>query len=223
MRYTELRRMGLFELETLRIIEKVASNMAPGPSLTFMEAHVFKALELMADRGFIGRSKLSSELGIGEGAVRTLIKHLRKWRLVEVSRAGCHLTGHGKRMFAPLKDMILGEVEIPKNPVTVGNYNRAVQVGNASDGLRYGLEQRDAAVKAGALGATTLIFSKGRFIMPPTDEDCFKDSPEIGNLLRVELKPREGDVIIIGSSNDAKSAELGAKAALLATIKMMRR
>lgn len=207
-------------MDALKIIEKVASNIAPGPGLTFTEVHVFKALELMAEQGAIGRSKLSSELGIGEGATRTLIKHLKKGRLVEVSKAGCQLTSYGKRIFSPLKGMVLGAVEVSSSPVTVGNCNVAIRVEGASGGLKYGLEQRDAAIKAGALGATTLLFSKNRFAMPKSEEDCFKDSPEISKLLASELKPREGDLIIIGSANNRRSAELGAKAALLETLKM---
>jgi hypothetical protein len=85
--------------------------------------------------------------------------------------------------------------------------------------IGYGIEQRDAAIKAGALGATTIIYTKGKLIIPGSPEDAFRDSPEIRKMLIKKLKPKEGDSIIIGSADDEKSAKLGAKAAALETLR----
>jgi len=85
--------------------------------------------------------------------------------------------------------------------------------------VTYGLEQRDAAIKAGASGATTLVFSHNRLAMPGTSEDVFQNIQLIHNMLVSKLKPRENDVIIIGSADDRLTAEFGAKAAVLVLLK----
>ena len=60
------------------MIEKVASKIAPGRVPSFNEAQVVKALEIIDAYGTVGRIRLSKELGLGEGATRTLLKHLKK-------------------------------------------------------------------------------------------------------------------------------------------------
>ena len=85
--------------------------------------------------------------------------------------------------------------------------------------MKHGLEQRDAAIKIGALGATTLVFSRGKLNMPGIEEDAFKGDPRIRVELISKLQPRENDVIIIGSANDKLTAEYGAIAAALETLK----
>jgi len=80
--------------------------------------------------------------------------------------------------------------------------------------IKGGIEQRDYAIRIGALGATTLIYKNGRFIMPSTDYIIDDDIIQ----LLLSLEPEDGDVIIIGSANDRLSAELGAKNAAINTI-----
>jgi len=208
-------------LKTLKIIEKVAETTAPGPSLTFTETHVMKAVELIGERGTVGRVKLAEELGIGEGAVRTLIRHLGDAGLTINSKSGCKLTKLGKQVFVHIKSRVGGPVEVPRNPITVGTYNVAMLVRKAAGVVRYGVEQRDAAVKLGASGATTLIFKNNVPVMPGVEENCFRDAPEIQRLLTSKLLPEENDVIIIGSADSRIKAELSAKAAALETLKLL--
>jgi len=149
-------------LESLDIIQKAASKIAPGRPPTFAEVHVIKALEIIGSEKTIGRKRLSKLLGIGEGATRMA------------------------------------------NP------------------KKHGLEQRDAAIKVGAMGATTLIFRNNRLKMPGVQEDIFERIQPIYYMLKTKLKPKENDVIIIGSANKKLLAEFGAKAAafeLLKTVK----
>ncbi len=84
--------------------------------------------------------------------------------------------------------------------------------------VKYGLEQRDAAVAAGARGATTLIFTKSGLIMPGTGEDIKKAGSSITTSLSA-LSLKEGDVIVIGSADERLKAALGAKAAALELLK----
>ncbi|KPV65198.1 MAG: hypothetical protein AOA65_0348 [Candidatus Bathyarchaeota archaeon BA1] len=209
-------------LEPIRVIEKVVSKLAPGRPPLSMEVHVVKALKIIDAKGPIGRVKLSKTLGLGGGAIRTLVRHLKNAGLIEVSRLGIVLTNSGKKLLSNLKSKIGEDVEIPKSSLTVGPFNVAILVKNSAEVVKHGLEQRDAAIKVGALGATTLVFSHGRLSMPGVEEDIFKDIPAIREALISKLKPQENDVIIIGSANDKSIAELGVIAATLEILRSYR-
>jgi len=209
-------------LESIKVIRKVASKLAPGRTPYFIEAHVVKALSIIDVKGPVGRVKLSRTLGLGEGTTRTLVKHLKNERLIEISRNGIVLTNTGKKLFSDLKSRIGDMIEIPESSLTVGPFNIAILVKNAADLVKYGLEQRDAAIRVGALGATTLIFSHGRLIMPRVTEDVLIEALAVREVLISKLKPRENDVIIIGSAEDKLTAEFGAIAATLETLKTTR-
>ncbi|MGI9012036.1 MAG: DUF4443 domain-containing protein [Nitrososphaeraceae archaeon] len=49
------------------------------------------------------------------------------------------------------------ETVIPKSSITVGKFNYVVLVKNIANSIRSGIEQRDVAIKSGAMGATTLL------------------------------------------------------------------
>jgi len=172
----------------------------------------------MQQNEYVSRARLSKELGLGEGSIKTLIKHLKANNIIQTAKSGCYLTSKGKKLSSNLLSAIPAEVSIPTNSITVGNYNHAVLLCGYAFAVTSGIEQRDAAIKSGGQGATTLLFKDGKFIMPRTDYDCLNEEPDMRNLLISKLKPQEDDVIIIGSASDKITAELGAKSAALFTI-----
>ena len=91
--------MGNWILSFLEIINSVTQKIAPGPSPSFNEAHVISILEIIGDMYPIGRKKLSRMLGLGEGATRTLIKHLRNEGMIHSSRYGISFSDKGKKIF----------------------------------------------------------------------------------------------------------------------------
>jgi len=206
-------------LSLIQTIERIMGKMAPGRAPSFTEAHVIKALETIGTEKGVGRIKLSKMLGLGEGETRTLVKHLDKERLVEVSKSGIALSEFGEEMFSDLRSKISEVTEIPGSPLTVGPFNLAVLVRDVGHRVRYGVEQRDAAIKVGALGATTLVFSGDRLTVPGMGEDVFRGVGQIWDMLVSELKPKENDVIIIGSADNKLKAELGAKTAAFELLK----
>lgn len=206
-------------MKSLKIIERVAEKIAPGRTPLFTEAHVIKALEEIEAQGKVGRIKLSKTLELGEGTTRTLIKHLQKEKLIKISRYGIELSEYGKKLFSTLRAEISKEIEVPPSPLTIGTFNIAVLVRDAGSAVKYGLEQRDTAIKTGAHGATTLIFSENKLTMPGVSEDVFRSIPSIRDNLLSKLKPKENDVIIIGSAEDRRSAEFGAKMAAFKLLK----
>jgi len=210
--------MGV-KLELLLTVERVTRKIAPGRAPSFTEAHVVKALEIIGGGEVVGRIRLSKELGLGEGTARTLVKHLKNEGIIKVSKYGIMLSEYGKKLFSNLRSKISEGIEVPLSPLTVGPFNIAVLVRDMAQLVKWGLEQRDTAIKAGALGATTLIFSRNRLTMPSSEEDVFKGIPNIYDMLVSKLGPKENDVIIIGSGENKRLAELGAKMAAFELLK----
>jgi hypothetical protein len=103
--------------------------------------------------------------------------------------------------------------------VALSRFNYSVRVRDFGFAVKLGMEQRDAAIKMGAIGATTLLFKDNKFIMPASSNDSLKKEQPVRKMLVEKLNPREGDVIIIGSADsNQKIAELAAKNAALLTI-----
>ncbi len=207
------------ELEFLEIIEKVAGKIAPGPTPSFNEAHVVKALEIIVDHGNVGRISLSKELKLGMGTTRTILKHLKKEGLIESSRFGFVFSEQGKKLFADLRSKISEGVEVPNSSLTVGPYVIAVLVRSAAHKVGRAAEQRNTAIRAGARGATTLIFSHKKLIMPSKKNHSLKDISPIHDILVSKLNPKENDVIIIGSGENRANAEIGA---IMASLKLLK-
>jgi predicted transcriptional regulator len=205
-------------LKVFETLRKAATKIAPGRTPYFVEAHLVKALTFIDAEGPVGRVTLSKTLELGEGTVRTLIKHLEKEGLIKASKSGIVLTNMGRKLCSTLRSSISQPMHIPESSLTLGTFNVAVLIKGAADAIKTGLEQRDAAIKVGASGATTLIFSKGKLNMPLVEEDTFSSAPTLRKLLVSKLNPEENDVIIIGSAEDKSTAELGAVAAALETI-----
>jgi len=205
-------------LDPVEIISKVAGKIAPGRAPSFAKAHVLKALEEISHQKSVGRLKLSKDLQLGGGEIRTLVKHLKIEKLIDVSNSGISLSSNGRKLLSQLAAFISEPILVSSTPLTVGSVNVAVQVRAMKDFVEYGLEQRDAAKMAGAKGATTLIFSGNKLTMPGTREDVLKNNQAVLTSL-AKLHLNEGDVIIIGSADEKTKAELGARTAALELLK----
>lgn len=202
-------------MDPFAVINKVAEKAAPGRPPAYTAAHVLKALELIGSGYGVGRQQLARELKLGEGTARTLVRRLRGEALVEVSRGGMILTASGERLLSDLR-RLMASTEVPETEVTVGSKNYAILVRGAEDRVRQGVEQRDAALMAGAKGATTLIYDGVRFHMPIAEIDL---DPSLNRFLVDRLKPERGDVAIIGTADDSSTAEIGARTAALELLK----
>ena len=201
-------------------LEKVTSRYAPSRVLSFDVVHVFAALQMIGkNNNKTSRNALCASLVLGEGTVKTLVKHLKMQGLIETSNRGTKLTVKGKSICEGLLSAIPAEMSLPKCSVALSRFNYAVLVREFGFAVGLGIEQRDAAIKMGAKGATTLLFKDNKFVMPANSDDSLKKEREVRRMLIEKLKPIEGDVIIIGSAdNNGKTAELGAKNAALLTI-----
>ena len=197
-----------------RVIEQVLLERYPGPFTSFNELHVSKAILLLGERGPIGRAMLSKNLFLGGGAVRTLIHRLKESHLVIVERTGCRLTSRGEVVYRELKMKIPIITEIEGGILATEKFTYTVLVKKATGMVKRGIEQRDAAVRAGGGGATTFIFKKGSFTIPGSSSNCETEFPnDVWRDLSATLNPRDGDVIIVCNASSKEAAEYGALAA----------
>lgn len=192
-------------------LENLIRQKAPGPSASFSVCHLILALAIIAEKP-VGRNKLAEELDLGEGVARTLIGRLRDAGLIKTSKAGCFLTDKGLRLWKEYESTFK-MTEIGRSELTFGDHSFAILVRNRGHKVKLGLEQRDAAVMAGAKGATTMLFKKGRLIFPSTNKGVARDFPEASKQISNLLGLRENDAIIVASSDSPCKAEYGALAA----------
>jgi Domain of unknown function (DUF4443)/PH0730-like, N-terminal domain len=203
----------------VKVLQETSGRYAPSRILSFDIAHVFKTFQLIEDNGHISRDLLCQELNLGEGSIKTLIKHLKMQDLIETSRIGTKMSVKGNRIFSHILSSVPRECVLPKCSVALGRYNYAVLLKQLSFAVKSGIEQRDAAIKMGALGATTLFYMNEKFVIPGTRYDALRREPQIIQLLVHKLRPELRDVVIIGSDDtDQRIAELAAKNAALLTI-----
>lgn len=204
--------------QVVQLLSKVAERHAPSRMLSFDLVHVFKTMQMMAESKRISRSRMMEELGLGEGSVKTLVKHLKMHSLVENSNAGMWLTNKGESLYAKLHAIVPRETEIAKCSIALGKFNHVILLKGMAHNIRSGIEQRDAAIKAGAVGATTFVCKNERLVLPGTGEDLMRNDQKIHLLIMNRLLPDQDDVIIIGSSHNKRIAEMAAKSAALYTI-----
>ena len=202
----------------IKILEKITDRYAPSRMISFDIAHVFKALQLMEKHGRVSRGLLIDELNLGEGSIKTLVKHLKMQELIETSKAGMWLTEKGKKIYSKILDSIPKEMDIPSCSLGLGKYNHVVLLKGLEPEIGSGVEQRDSAIRMGAVGATTLLYKDGKLLMPGLNQDSLRRDPTIRRMILEKLRPENEDVIIIGSAEKKKTAEFATKKTALLTV-----
>lgn len=203
-------------LKEIRALGSLTDRTAPGRQPQFTEAHIVKALKTIGGQG-PGRKQLAGFLQLGEGVVRTLLRRLTDAGYVSSSRSGTTLTEGGERLLSELGRAMPG-IPVPGNDLTVAGCNYMVLVRGGAHMVRYGVEQRDAALLAGARGATTLILMGGDLHAPSLES---RVDPELRRAI-MELEPVDGDAVVIGSADTALGAEVGAYSAAYTLIAAQR-
>jgi hypothetical protein len=119
-----------------------------------------------------------------------------------------------------LKELSIKEIkEIDIDELKTSGESVVIHLRNLEYNVRNGLEQRDAAVKAGANGATTLIFKNGVLYIPFTFQKPEELPKELSQIFKDQFNLRNGDVLIIGFGRDKAKALEGALAASLYTLR----
>jgi len=175
-----------------------------GPIPKFNDYHLWKALYYLDDEESIGRKKLSSLLDIGEGSTRTIISLLQSHGIISINKSGIILTGTGVDLKKKTR-MDLAPISVKE--LTIGDYNFAARIPRMAHMVSFGCEERDAAIEAGATGATTLIYVNNKLMFPGSE---YHVDPTIETEIKSVYNLKNDDVIIIGTGKTIQSAEVGA-------------
>jgi hypothetical protein len=206
--------------KAMQVLDSAAKMPNPGPPPVFSESHILLALLMIGDSSPLGRIELSRRLALGEGAARTIVKRLSLGGLIAVGKSGCVLTNRGQQVYKVLRLKITNVKSVKARQLALDKISVAVVVRGAASRVRKGLEQRDAAIRAGATGACTLVISKGRYFMPTADRNKeIRTNDELRDELEDSFHPTDGDAVIIVS---APNRELAEQAAVSSAVELMR-
>ncbi|MBT0160266.1 hypothetical protein G4O51_09805 [Candidatus Bathyarchaeota archaeon A05DMB-2] len=166
----------------------------------------------MAEKS-IGRNKLAEKLGIGDGAIRTIIGRLKDAGLIAISKEGCALTSKGLKIWKEFEQFFPKRLAVGKTELTSAKYNFGFLVKNSGEKIKSGIEQRDAAIMGGANRAIVIVAKGGHLIIDSISNDIMKEFPKASNQILRDFKPEDNDVIIIAGADDPLRAKRGAFAA----------
>ena len=197
----------------ISVLKELMDRPSAGPVAAFSYLHVAIVILLVGDEAPIGRIGLSQKLGLGEGTTRNIITRLMRSRVVDNSRRGCVLTQRGQALYGLLRRKLSTVIEFDAEQLALGKTNAAVMVRASGKNVKRGIEQRDAALLAGAKGAVTLLVQNGEYVMPVEPKE--KLAPLDPLVLKLEscFHPRDNDVLIIAGAQERTLAHFGAMAA----------
>ncbi|MHA1729104.1 MAG: DUF4443 domain-containing protein [Promethearchaeota archaeon] len=209
----------------LKDLPRIYESMTIQPS--FKLSHVLLSLIIFnQEKEGIGRYRLTKEIGLSEGKVKSLLDRMKKMKLiVKFSRIAGHvITGNGKQLLQELYEKITPPKE-PKFNVSElvaseGNYQFFCIVKEGSDYLGSGIEQRDEVIKMGGTGATCLIFKDNRFHFPTIDPT--REKPPPFDILPKDLDSsvKNRDVLVIGTAKNKNIARLATLSAAISFLNL---
>ena len=192
---------------------KIIDEPQFGPMFRFNDANVYWALHVLSSGRRVGRKKLAEEIGVGEGSMRRIIDTLKDWDFILIKQTGITITKSGQ---AFLDQMPIKVLDIQLEGSVVGRYQQAILALGCADKVVNGMEQRDAGIKVGADGCTTLVIRDGKLMVPP-DWNMDEEDPEMAYRIRKESGMTQSDALIIGGA-DTKAAAI--EAALSAALQL---
>ena len=204
--------------KTIEILQSIVSRKGSSKVLTFSIPHVFKALQLLGENKYVSRATFGKEIHLGEGAVKTLIAHLKEANIIDSTKSGSFLTEKGSGIVKQLQETVPFECDIKKCSIISGRKNHAIILKNYAHMIKSGLEQRDYAIMYGSSGCITILFQNDIFTFPKEETDCFVNDKQTKQQIIENMRPENGDVIIISSSDDPFVAEISAKNSALWTM-----
>ena len=150
----------------------------------------------------IGRLELAKELELGEGTIRTILGILKSKQLLSSTKKGHFLSKKGRGIF----DNIIQSISVHKAFTAKTIYPEYKKIGvhiKNAPALKEIYKLRDIAVKNGAEVALILKFEDRLY------------APEAGirqdfGKLEEQFDLRNGDILIVGFSNNKRYAENGA-------------
>lgn len=191
---------------------KIIDEPQFGPMFRFNDANVYWTLYLLSTGRRIGRKRLAAEVGVGEGSMRRIIETLKDWEFIEIKQTGITITKSGMSF---LTQMPIWPVNVYIEGSVVGKYQQGVLVMGGASKVVNGMEQRDAGIKVGGEGCTTIVIRDGKLTIPP-DWNLDEKMPEVAYKIRKDTGITQDDALIIGGGDTESSAVEAAVSAALA-------
>ncbi|MBO3769978.1 MAG: DUF4443 domain-containing protein [Thermoproteota archaeon] len=182
-----------------QVLKKMVKELEKHPK-DFNIGHVI--LAMFYAEGGLSRARLQELLGLGEGSVKSMIKYMKKHRLISTSRAGSKLTEKGVSMLSKIRVFVPKICRISLEYLSVGkiNYAAVLRGIKISEILRI----RDMVVRFGGTGAVLLFYKDGSVEVPYVTNDL-KSISDRDHIKICEIGPKEGDSIIIVGGEDKAS------------------
>ncbi len=193
------------------LLEKLA-ECQPGPTPSFTSINLLELILYLGRESPVGRKRLSSKLELGEGVVRNMLTRLEKAGIIKITKEGCVLTREGLRMYEEISSILIEKGQVDILVPWSHPYNYVVVLKKRSHLVKIGLEQRDAAIRAGADAAMVMTYVNNELHMPGVSILSI-ERPDFASEVIEKIKPEEGDVIIIAGAKDYRKAKYGALAA----------
>ena len=191
---------------------KIIDEPQFGPMFRFNDANLYWSLHLLSDGRRMGRKRLADEVGVGEGSMRRIIDTLKEWDFINIKQTGITITKAG---ISFLEQLPLRPVNIFVEGSVAGACQQGGLVLGGADKVVNGMEQRDAGIKVGADGCTTIVIRDGVLMIPP-DWNMDEKTPELAYKIRKEIGMTQSDALIIGGGEtQALATEAAITAALL--------
>ena len=184
-----------------------------GASHAFSKFDLIRMVYLLRAKDKVSRKEISEKLEIGEGSTRTLLGTLRKAGFVQVTIFGCELSKSGLREVNEIFENFEPIGQLDASELTFSKPAYCIIARSAVNKIASGVTQRDAALLAGASGATILIYSNTGFNFPQVSKNT-----RVDYFLTITLRARsefeEGDVVILSFAEGPRERERGAWAAV---------
>lgn len=203
----------------MEIIQQLITRKGPGH--LFRPAHFFIALQVIEEKGPIGRYELGRILDLGGGSIRTLVNRMKDADLIAVEgKKGHILTERGKNVLIDIKKNLIAIQKLDLvEKLTNAKFNWGFQVRAISDKIGSGISLRDAAISVGANSITSLIYTEKGFNIPTFDEDYLdKEYPDLSKLILKLFNFQMGDVLVICGADSEIIAKLGGITAVLSLL-----
>lgn len=194
---------------------KIIDEPQFGPMFRFNDANVYWSLYLLSGGRRLGRKRLAEEVGVGEGSMRRIIETLKEWDFIDIKQTGITITKAGQ---AFLTQVPIRPVDVFIEGSVLGKYQQGVIVLGCADKVNNGMEQRDAGIKVGGEGCTTLVIRDGCLMIPP-DWNLDEKMPDAAYKIRKETGLTQDDALVIGGGDTPESA---VEAAVTAAFAMFR-
>jgi len=199
-------------LSLKKFINITVGKKAPGPSIAFTPFHIYCALEQLS-QGPIGRNRLADKLGVGDGTIRTIISRLKDAELILNTKEGGTLTTQGQGVWQQFEQVFPQRAEIPKTELTTSEFNYGFMIKDQRDKVKSGIDQRDAAIIAGAKRAIVLITNQKGLQVASVDQSIEEEYTVAAKEILKKITPQNKDVIIIAGAETPLKAKTGAFAA----------